>query len=440
MRYCNWNIQMTEKNTPSNDTSSSKETKLESQTPAKEKTAEAKVEKSTAAKSKPASKVTSKSDKATMTQPPKRSKTAIAALILSLTALAGLGGGYVWQNQQHKAFVDELQQQNQQQLQATETQLAQLINQQQATTLANAEQSTQHFAQQIKAESIQPIEEELASLKLATQELQQNDPTDWLAHEAEYLIRIASRAMWLEKDAEVAINLLQDADLRVKELNNPELLPVRQLINQDIEALSMLPKLATEDVILKLMALSNNIADLPIAMAHLPDTTEQAQSFELSENTADWRENLSKTWQKFMADFITVKRRTANVEALLTPSQQQNLRQNLQLKLQLAQWAATQHNAKLFDQALIESQHWITEYFDTDDVRVSNFSQSLIMLQSEIIELTLPKKLDALSAIRSFIKNDKQKASQPVNEFIEAVKEEAKEEVKTESDDNGAIL
>lgn len=323
------------------------------------------------------------------------SKTALLALLVALLAVAGLGGGYVWHQQQQQLLVNQLTESfNAQQTQAlsqTESQLAALINQQSAQSQVNNEQLVQT--------AIIPLQQEMLELQALTNALQQNQPSDWLLQEAEYLIRIAARSMWLEKNGQSAINLLLDADARIKELGNPAFLPVRQAISQDIETLKLLPELATDDVVLKLMALNKQVDSLPIAMAYLPTSLEDEPELELSEDIADWRENLRKTWQETLSKFITVKRRTSNVEALLTPTQQQNLRQNIRLKLQLAQWAASQQNSVIFDAAIADAQSWLGEYFDQEDVRVVNFSDSLDSTTNAIISLTLPDTLLSQQAI-----------------------------------------
>lgn len=321
------------------------------------------------------------------------------ALILSIIALFGIGGHYYWQVQQHNKLVDQLLQQNKNQQTAAQSQLLAQMNQQQLKATNQLDSTIENIVA-INNASQQRIDEKLAALE-------QNKPSDWLLHEAEYLIRIAARSLWLDKNTPSAIALLKDADSRLQELNDPALLPVRELLNQDIETLAIQPTLATEEVILKLMGMSKQIAGLPIAMAHLPDSAEPEQNFELSDNTDDWQENLNKSWQQFLTHFITVKRRTANVEALLTPKQQQNLRQNLQLKLQLAQWAASQQQTTLFQQTLADTQTWLTEYFDTDAHAVKHFIEQLAALNNAVISLSLPNQLTSLSVIRDFLNTDK---------------------------------
>lgn len=330
----------------------------------------------------------------------KRSKTAVLAFVFSITALAGLGAGYYWQNIQLQALANELVQENHQQLIDSEQKIQDLLLQQQSA-----------FKQQIElllTEQSNSFENQLVTLDTAVDKLQQKEPSDWLVHEAEYLIRVASRTIWLEQDTLAAINLLIDADTRLKELNDPKYLPVRQVLRQDIETLKLLPQPTTEEVVLTLLALEQQVRDLPIAMAHIPNSAEPEENFELTDKTEDWQSNLQKTWQKFLADFITVKRRTANVEALLTPQQQQHLRQNLVLKIQLAIWAASQQNNALYTKTLADIQQWLNEYFDTDETKVQNFTQSVQLLKSEIISVNLPQQLEALTAIRTLIKAENQ--------------------------------
>ena len=331
------------------------------------------------------------------------SKTAVLALILSAASLAGLGGGYVWLTEQQQALINDINQHNQQQLLATEQELQQVIKLQQQSTLQQAAQQSVQLTEQGVNSLLTPMQDELARVSKLANNIQQSKATPWLVKEAEYLIRVAARSLWLEKDAQVAIRLLGEADSKLKALNNPEYLPIRQQISQDIAGLTMLPPLATDEVILSLIGLSGQADELPIAMAHLPTPMASEPDLELSDNTDDWRENLAKTWQRFIADFITVKRRTANVEALLSPKQQQSLRQNLQLKLQLAQWAASQHKKQVYQQALSQVTTWLDQYFDTDHTAVINFKQAIAQLNSQVITLNLPESLDSLNAIRQHI-------------------------------------
>ncbi|GHF88778.1 uroporphyrinogen-III C-methyltransferase [Thalassotalea marina] len=322
-----------------------------------------------------------------------KSGLAATALFVSLLSMAGTAGLYYWQQMQD----NEQSQQLLSEIAALKQQTNASVNQQ----LVAQQKALVAELNQAKAELEKVSQNELTRLQGQIQQLQQNKPTDWLLHEAEYLIRIAGRTLWLEKDTTAAMGLLRDADQRLQELNSPDVLPVRQLIRDDIAELELLPSLATEEITLTLMALSKQISQLQLSMVQLPDTNEPEADLTLSNDIADWRENLQKTWQQFAENFITVRRRAGNVEPLMSPEHQQNLRENLALKLQQAQWAAAKGNSALYIATLDDAQAWLSQYFSLEHVQTGNFFDSLAKLKNEIIEVQYPTSLKALPAIRA---------------------------------------
>lgn len=382
------------------------------------------------------------SDKASVQR--SSSKSGPLALVLSLLAIAGIGGHYFWQTQQQQLLADKVLKSNKAQLQVNQQQFKQALNQEQSQ-FAQQVSSTINKALGDTDKQVMALAEQVESLNNQLTQLSQNQPSDWVLQEAEYLIRVASRSLWLEKSPKIALSLLSDADERIKELNDPSLLPLREVLSQDIEALRLLPELATDDVILTLMGLSEQVSQLAIAMVHLPETEAAVAEIELSEDANDWRTNLAKSWNIFIEDFITVRRRTANVEPLLSPTQQQNLRQNLQLKLQLGQWAASQQKPTLFKQAIADTQTWLIEYFDTDALAIQQFNTQLEGLKAHTVSLSLPESLQSLAAIRGKIsqKNITQKTNPALQE--ESTHQESnKQEVETgdkpqESTENNSV-
>lgn len=333
----------------------------------------------------------------------KISKTAVLALLISLIAVASVGGFYYLQkiqnNQQSEAFAQQLTSLNN----ANEQRINQLISKQNSA-IDNHVNSAITQVTNTSDIRIKQLEAQISALK-------QNQPSDWLIHEAEYLIRIASRTIWLEHDTAAAINLLQDADARINELNSPEFLPIRQLISEDTEALKLMPTLKTEEVILTLLGLSKQLPLLSFSMAKIPNSNVEEQNLELSADTADWRSNLDKTWQKFLADFITIRRREGNVEPLMSTSNQQHLKENLALKLQQAQWAASEEKSQLFTQTLEDISQWLSEYFDMGHLETAKFYQSIQLLKNETVSYNYPTKLQSLNAIRQVL-SDKSVAIQ----------------------------
>ncbi len=351
----------------------------------------------------------------------KLSKTAVLSLIIALAASAGVGGLYYWDMQQQVAIKKEVLQRTHESLTSSDQRTQQ--------NLANIEQKiTQLLAQQQTAFSnrltndIERIRTDsqvkITQLEKAVERLSQNQPSDWLLHEAEYLIRIATRTMWLEHDTSAAIGLLQDADMRLQELEDPAFLPIRQLIREDIEQLKLMPNIDNEDIILTLMAMNKQLNNLPVKSELIPENFVTQVELNLSEDIADWKENIAKTWRYFSDSFITINKRSGKEEALLPPQFQQNLRENLSLKLQLVQWSASERKQKLYNQNLNDIQLWIEQYFDMSAVENKNFSQGIEQLKSETVSYDYPSTLSSLNALRKLL------ADQPLKPIIDKLNQE----------------
>jgi len=351
----------------------------------------------------------------------KLSKTAVLSLIIALAASAGVGGLYYWDLQQQAAFKKEVLQRTHESLTSSDQRTQQ--------NLANIEQKVkQLLAQQQTAFSnrltkdIERIRTDsqvkITQLEKAVERLSQNQPSDWLLHEAEYLIRIATRTIWLEHDTSAAIGLLQDADMRLQELEDPAFLPIRQLIREDIEQLKLMPNIDNEDIILTLMAMNKQLNNLPVKSELIPENFVTQVELNLSEDIADWKENIAKTWRYFSDSFITINKRSGKEEALLPPQFQQNLRENLSLKLQLVQWSASERKQKLYNQNLNDIQLWIEKYFDMSAVENKNFFQGIEQLKSETVSYDYPSTLSSLNALRKALEN------QPLKPIIDKLNQE----------------
>ncbi|MBA6340710.1 uroporphyrinogen-III C-methyltransferase [Colwellia sp. MB02u-10] len=347
----------------------------------------------------------------------KTSKTAVVALMIGLLAIAASAGHYYWSEQQKAQYSLQLNELVKRQLVENQQQIAQQL-------LENKQRIAQQFSQSKQARTAElnalrknleqgdnltkSHSETLAQLQQQVASLGNNQPSDWLLQEAEYLIRVASRSLWLEKETSAAISLLNDADLRIKQLNDPQFFALRQIIQQDIAKLALLPTLTTDNAILKLMTLAQQTQQLPLIKTHTSANNDHEIDDELSENASDWRENLAKTWHSITAKFLTISKKSADSKPLMSPEFTQNLRENLNLKLQTAIWAASKMNQEIYQQSLIEINHWLKDYFDMSDMGNQNFSNTILKLQNEVISAEYPNRLDSLAAVRQLLSTKKQ--------------------------------
>ena len=128
----------------------------------------------------------------------------------------------------------------------------------------------------------------------------------------------------------------------------------------------------------------------------------------LSDDIGDWQENLAKTWHKFLKDFIIIRQRTGTVEPLMTPQQQQHLKQNLSLKVQLVQWAASEQKEDVYQETLLDIQQWLNEFFDMNLPANKRFYNAIEQLKKQTIYYDYPSDLRSLAAIKRLLQNTKQ--------------------------------
>ena len=109
----------------------------------------------------------------------------------------------------------------------------------------------------------------------------------------------------------------------------------------------------------------------------------------------------------------------------MSPKYQQNLRANLALKLQQAQWAASEEKSALFIQTLNDIQAWLNNYFHLGHLETAQFYQRIELLKSEVISYEYPATLLSIQAIRTLLENkvslteDAQKQETPLEPLKE---------------------
>ncbi len=234
------------------------------------------------------------------------SKTAIGLLLI---LMAGIGG--------FSFYVYQQQQQSVQELAALRGELQQFRNEQ-SPILAGQQTIKDALAnfgeQQLKLDGRQ------RELEQKWQEKEHQRPNDWMLAEASYLVRMAGRKLWLEQDLTTASALLIDADSRIQAMSDPSLIPLRKALADDIAAVKSAPEVDREGLSLRVGTLLDNIDQLKIK-GLAPKLENDPVNAEVSDQLSDWQSNLEKSAKQFAEHFVTIRRRSSDVEALLSPEQ-----------------------------------------------------------------------------------------------------------------------
>ncbi|MCD8546888.1 MAG: uroporphyrinogen-III C-methyltransferase [Aeromonadaceae bacterium] len=311
-------------------------------------------------------------------KPPRTGRALAAlALLLALGTAAGVYGYARWFSDQQTAELHQLQ------LQLTELKAQQspLLNQ-----LSQADERLRDLQQQLLKETDRQTQLEHQLLTLSSRR-----PNDWLLAEADYLVRMAGRKLWLEHDVNGALLLLHEADGRIRDLNDPALLPVRQAFAADQASLQALPQLDREGLVLRLSALIDNLDQLAIKGLRPSPASTAEQG--VSESLGDWRDNLAKSWRSFADNFIRIRRLDSDSEALLAPDQRWYLTANLRTQLLNAQQAVYREQSAVYEESLQRVSQWLEQYFDPDDSSTQFMQSELQKLLAEPLSQKYPDTL-----------------------------------------------
>lgn len=312
-------------------------------------------------------------------------------IILFLLVLGMAGAGYWYYMQQQSASQETVtaQQNNASQLNAIERERADILASIENVTRTN--QALESTVAELKSQNEQLALQAESTLQQLNN-MEGRRPADWLIAEADYLVRMAGRKLWLENDVRTAILLLVNADKRLKSLADPSVLPVRATLAEDIQTLQQLNPVSQSSVALALTGMIAQIDKLPLDTFEKPEDGN-AQDTTLSESADDWQENLAKVWRSLVDDFLTVKSIEGPVEPVLSLEAQFLAKEQLRLQLMHAQTAALQGEEGLYSQSLQYAQTLLTEKFDTEKSQVTGFMDALQNLSATDIARPIPTEL-----------------------------------------------
>lgn len=274
-----------------------------------------------------------------------------------------------------------------------------------ATDLQVVQQQTLEQAKSVshKAEVVlEQQQKSIQSLQLAIADVKGRRPNDWLLAEADYLVKLAGRKLFLEHDVVSATRLMESADQRIAALNDPSLVPLRQAMANDITKLRTIPLIDRDGLVLRLTSLQQEVDSLPLANAILPDAPEVTKQA-VSSDIYDWQDNLMTSLKDFSENFITFRTRDGNVIPLLSPSQHFYLRENVKSKIETAIRAVYKEQSEIYKVSLEAADQWSNSFFDQNNNTVKEFSAALSKLSAQNIQVNYPVKLETQAQLSDVI-------------------------------------
>lgn len=312
-------------------------------------------------------------------------------LLLLVAALAG-SSWFGWMQWQQRAVLAES-------LQARLTAFEGQIDRQQQVTVRAGQQQSQ---------AIKALQDQLYSLRLLTNRQAEQILTlgtatrgDWLLAEAAYLVRLANQRLQVERSVDNPLAILESVDGIFVQINDPELLAVRNALAVDIAALRMVEKVDPEGIYLELQAISAALETLSILEPHAdPEAVQLAQAGQDSEQPPS---SLAETLQRFSDNFgnlIVLQRRQQPIEPLLNGAEQTMVRQNLYLLLEQAQSALLREEQRIYSSSLTKAEALLRRYFQLNSESEASIAR-LQILAKRSVNQTLPDISGSQNAIQT---------------------------------------
>jgi uroporphyrin-3 C-methyltransferase len=216
--------------------------------------------------------------------------------------------------------------------------------------------------------------------------------------EVEQAITLAGQQLQLAGNVPVAILALQTADARLARLDRPQYLPLRKAVTKDLERLGALPLADSPGISLRLEQVLLAIDKLPLAAYGRPP--EKAEKAEVGEVLPWWQRGAAEIWQEIKG-LIRIQRFDREEVALLAPSQEFFLRENLKLRLLNARLALLSRDQATYRNEVKVAQEWLARHFLIDDQAVQSASATLKAMAAATLSIELPDLKDSRLALNS---------------------------------------
>lgn len=314
------------------------------------------------------------------------SVTALTALILAIFAVilalacAGVGIFY-W-----KTFNN-----TNEQLQQSQTQINNLQSQNQ-TDIENLQNDL--HAQQQQTQTINK------SLEAIAHQSNENGKTRVL-NQAAVLLNMADLQLLASRNVTAAARLIQAAKDQVIQLNDPSLVILIKSFDDNLSALHASQADVTNNMLL-LNQISRKIQSISLSPKNLITPIQTIKHIDNPQ--AHWYQRWLQYLGAALKSVVIIKHSMGNTIPIVSSDQELLIKQNIQMKINFAQWALIYQNQSLYVASLNQVLNWVSQYFPN-----SGTQQGIIMSLKSMLLVqvppTLPQLKNSLRIIDQLISN-----------------------------------
>ncbi len=262
---------------------------------------------------------------------------------------------------------------------------------------------------QLRATRLEEVDAVKAQVDAAIAELRQSTGTsseDWLMAEVEYLLRLANHRVLLERDPGGAVALFEAADRIVQDAEGITAFELRKAIASDIAKLKAVRSVDVDGIFVRLSALKGLVGDLrqrKLEYRPEPQETEATVDNGAPQGFIDRAMALLRQAGTKLGGLVQYRTGGEKIRPILPPEEEYYLRQNLVLKVQLAQLALLRGDQEIYARSLVESRRWVAGNFDPDDSVTKAVLQDIDELMNVDIAREMPDVSESLREARDLL-------------------------------------
>lgn len=231
---------------------------------------------------------------------------------------------------------------------------------------------------------VEGVAEQLARAQVDTR-------TSYTLAEAEYLLKLADQRLLIERNPETAIVLMRTAQALLGQLDDGRLLPIREQLAADVQALSSVERIDVLGMQAELLALDAvlDALELPVRRLQVIEA-EQTEAAPMN----DWLQTLS--------EFIRIREVDAPIAPLVTAADAGRAREVLRLSLEQIKVAMLREDQALFDASVNQAIRVTQHFFSTVEGAGLRVMQTLDQLAGQKVVRPIPDASAGLRALQAF--------------------------------------
>lgn len=231
---------------------------------------------------------------------------------------------------------------------------------------------------------VEGVAEQLARAQVDTR-------TSYTLAEAEYLLKLADQRLLIERNPETAIVLMRTAQALLGQLDDGRLLPIREQLAADVQALSSVERIDVLGMQAELLALDAvlDALELPVRRLQVIEA-EQTEAAPMN----DWLQTLS--------EFIRIREVDAPIAPLVTAADAGRAREVLRLSLEQIKVAMLREDQALFDASVSQAIRVTQHFFSTVEGAGLRVMQTLDQLAGQKVVRPIPDASAGLRALQAF--------------------------------------